>query len=169
MEKLGINFLYLIAQIVNFGIILFLLQKVLYKPILNVLDERRKKVEDGVKYSERMEKEFKEIKAGEERVLSDARREAQKIIEHSRISAEKVEKELMQKARVQADELIKQAKAAIEEERKRAIRDIEKQAAELIIASTKRVLEDTLDEREQHEIIQRALITLKDEDKFKFG
>ncbi len=168
MEKLGINSIYLIAQIVNFGIIFFFLKKYLYKPFLKILDERKKKVEEGVRYSEKMEKELGEIKVKEEELLSKARRESQKIIEEARKSAEKVEKEMIEKAKLEAIEVIKQSKASIKEERKKAIQDIENQAGDLVAATTKRILEDILDTKQQHAIIQQAIGNLKDNDTFKF-
>ena len=168
MEKLGINWIYLIGQIINFGIILFLLKKYLYKPVLKILDERKKKVEEGVRYSEKMEKETGELKVKEEEFLSKARKESLKIIEEARKSAEKVEKELIEKAKREANEIVKQSKSFIEEERKKIIQEIENQAADLVAASTKCILEDILDTKQQHEIIQNAISNLKDNDSFKF-
>lgn len=168
MEKLGINSIYLIAQIVNFGIILFFLKKFLYKPFLKILDERKKKVEEGVRYRQKMEKELGEIKVKEEELLSKARKESQKIIEEARKSAEKIEKEMIEKAKLEAIEVIKQSKASIEGERKKAIQDIENQAVDLVAATTKCILEDILDTKQQHEIIQQAISNLKDNDTFKF-
>lgn len=169
MEKLGINFIYLIAQIVNFGIIFFLLKRFLYKPLLNILDERRKRVEETLLKSEKIEKELSSLKEKETEILAKARRDSQKILEETRRSAEKLEKQLRDKAKQEADEIIKQTKEVIEVERKRAIQDIEDQAANLVVESTKRVLEDVLSEEQQREILKRTIENLKSEGKFKLS
>lgn len=169
MEKLGINFVYLIAQIINFGIIFFILKRFLYKPLLNILDERRKKVEETLLKSEKIEKELASLKEKEVEILSKARRASQKILEETRRSAEKLEKQLRDKAKQEAAEIIKQTKEVIEVERKRAIQDIEDQAANLVVESTKRILKDVLSEEQQREILKRTIENLKSEGKFKLS
>ena len=104
MEALGIDGRLLIAQIVNFGILLFVLNKVLYKPLIKLLDERKKNIKDALannlaienKLAEISEKEKEilktsQIKAGEQadKLIEMASEEKRKLIEEARILAEK--------------------------------------------------------------------------------
>ena len=84
MEQLGIEPKLLLAQIVNFLIIVFVLSKVLYKPVLSMLEKRRKEIAEGLAISDRMrleEEKFQEKKAAR---LEVARKEAKTIIEEAK-------------------------------------------------------------------------------------
>ena len=84
MDKLGIEPSLLLAQIVNFLVILVLLNKLLYKPILTMLEKRKKEIEDTVKITERLKKDEARMEEKHEKVLTKAREEASSIIEEAK-------------------------------------------------------------------------------------
>lgn len=139
-----INFLQVLFQVVNFGVILFVLNKFLYKPIQKVLDERAAKINDGLKAAEKNLKAQAEVEVSQKKELAKARREAGKIITDAQLEAKE-----------QADQIVKQAKdkAVKEVESMLAASRASIQAAEtkstsalkeLTIATTKRLLRETL-------------------------
>lgn len=81
LNQFGINPILLAAQVVNFFLLLFILKKFLYKPILKVLAERRKKIEESLKNSEEIEKRLNEITEKEAEVILRAGKEGQKILQ----------------------------------------------------------------------------------------
>ena len=81
MEQLGIEPKLLLAQIVNFLIIAFVLTKLLYKPILAMLEKRKKEIAQGLELTEKMRLAEEKYKEKEEKLLSEARREARTIVE----------------------------------------------------------------------------------------
>ena len=95
-----INFLQVLFQVVNFGVILFLLNKILYKPVLKLLDDRAKKINDGMYLAEKNIKEAGETEKLKKAELAKARKEASAII----VLAEK-------DAKAKADSIIREARA----------------------------------------------------------
>ena len=95
-----INFLQVLFQVVNFGVILFLLNKILYKPVLKLLDDRAKKINDGMYLAEKNIKEAGETEKLKKVELAKARKEASAII----VLAEK-------DAKAKADAIIIEARA----------------------------------------------------------
>ncbi len=73
MEKLGIDPVMLVTQIINFAILAFILTKFLYKPILKLLDERQKKIAEGLELSQKMKLKEEEIQKEKEPVLHKAK------------------------------------------------------------------------------------------------
>ena len=91
MEKLGIQPVQLLAQVFNFLILIILLRKYLYKPILKMLEERRKKIEEGLKSSEQAKKELDEAEKKKAEIISKAKLEASKIMDEAKKAGKKQE------------------------------------------------------------------------------
>jgi len=84
MEKLGIQPIQLLLQAINFLIILLILKKFLYRPILKMLDDRKKKIDEGLLYSDRMKSEFEKSEKKRAEVVEKGKIEAQKLIIEAR-------------------------------------------------------------------------------------
>ncbi len=121
MESLGLDWKILIAQIVNFCILFFILNKLLYKPLIKALDARNKKISDSVKNSQEIEERLKKIEEKESKLLADARnkaktekaaivdlgrKEKEKILEDAKISAQKVVDKAMQRLQEKEKDVI---------------------------------------------------------------
>jgi len=97
-----INFLQVLFQVVNFGVILFLLNKILYKPVLKLLDDRAKKINDGMYLAEKNIKEAGETEKLKKAELAKARKEASAIIVLAEKDAKSVADSLIREARAKA-------------------------------------------------------------------
>ena len=92
LNQFGVQPILLAAQVVNFLLVLLILKKFLYKPLLKVLDERRKKIEDSLKNSEEIERRLNEITEKEAKAILRAGKEGQKMIQEAgAIAAEIIE------------------------------------------------------------------------------
>ncbi|OGM20531.1 hypothetical protein A2714_04035 [Candidatus Woesebacteria bacterium RIFCSPHIGHO2_01_FULL_38_9] len=78
MESLGLDVKILLAQIINFGLLLFILSKVLYKPVIKLIDERNKKLTKAIEDSAAIEKKLEKIEESKKDLLSQARQNANK-------------------------------------------------------------------------------------------
>jgi F-type H+-transporting ATPase subunit b len=163
MEKLGIEPMMLLTQIVNFTIMVVILAKFLYKPILRMLDERRKKIEEGLELTEKMKLTEESLQKEKEKVLDKARTEGQKIIEEYKLRAKKTEVEMLDLANAEIAGLKMKAKKEIEEERKRLVEDLNKQVLSIAISMTKTFVAQILDKKGQEELIERKLRKLEKE------
>ena len=116
MEQLGINLPGLITQIVSFTILFVILSKLLYKPLVNLLDQRAEKITAGLEAAERAKEEASKSEDSIRIQLEEARSEGQRLIAQARETAEKLREE----------EIIK-VKGEIEAERVRAQTNIERE------------------------------------------
>ena len=103
MEKLGIEPSLLLAQIINFSIIVVVLTKFLYKPILAMLAKRKKEIEEGLLITERLRLEEEKLGARREKLLNEARKEARVILEDAKMQGKDLEKEIVAAAHKEAD------------------------------------------------------------------
>ena len=106
MENLGIQPISLLLQSINFLLLLLILKKFLYKPILKVLADRKKKIEEGLSYSDKMKSEFEKSEKKRDEILVRARSDGKTIIEEAKRAAKKREEELLEKAQREAQEII---------------------------------------------------------------
>lgn len=122
IHNLGIDWRLLLFQVINFSVLFVVLHRFVFKPLLDILARRKKKIEEGLSFSLTMEhekKEWEERKAG---ILTDARKNASEKIAEAQRKALALEKEILDDARAKA-ELLASARAAQAEEERRKIVD----------------------------------------------
>jgi F-type H+-transporting ATPase subunit b len=147
----------LLAQFVNFAIVLFVLYKFAYGPILKTLNARTKKIEKGLKDSEKASKKLGEVMEKEKIVLHEARKEAQEIIKKSEDEAKKNAEIIAAEARLQTEKMTADAKKQIEQEKERVMTDVKSEIAGLVVAATEKVIGEKLDASKDKGLIERAI------------
>jgi F-type H+-transporting ATPase subunit b len=157
MEKLGLNPSWLIAQIIAFGILVYLLQRFLYKPVLKMLDERRQRIEQSMLDAQAASEKAAAAQAEFERRLNEARKEAQAILATANEMSGKMREDILDTARQEARRMVDKAKEEIEADRERTMAQLEKQVAELAISASERVLGQALDDKMQRRLIDDFL------------
>lgn len=161
MEQLGIEPKLLVAQIVNFAIIVVVLTKLLYKPILTMLDKRKKEIEEGLALTEKLQREEEKLTTKSEKVLAVARAEAQAIIEEAKKQAKEVEKELIEEAHRESANIIERGRGEVESLRERMQKDVQHEAIVLAVAMAKKLLASLFTAKEQHQLISQHLKELE--------
>lgn len=161
MDKLGIEPSLLAAQVVNFLIIIFVLQKLLYKPILTMLEKRKKEIADGVELTAKLKDEEEKLRVKQEKALAKAREDALLIIEDAKKQAKEVEKELVAEAHTQAAAIITRAKQEAEETHKSQKKAIAAEAVNLAVVMAKRLLSSVMSAKEQHALISKRIKDLE--------
>lgn len=157
MEQLGIEPQLFIAQLVNFLIILFVLSKLLYKPILGMLEKRKKEIAQGLALTEKMREEEEKLKSKEDKLMIEARREARNIVEAGEKEADLVKKDIIGSAQKEAAAIVAKGKADILELRVRMEKDVRKAAVELATAMVRRLLTGVLTPADQHKLLTKHL------------
>lgn len=147
----------LVAQFVNFAIILFVLWKFAYKPILKTLNDRTKKIEKGVKDAEEAGKKLKETAEKEKEILIKARKEAQDIIKKSETDAKKNAQSIMEQAKEQNEKMIADTKKMIEQEKTRMLADVKADVADLVVSATEKIIAQKLDASKDKELIEASI------------
>lgn len=154
MEQLGIEPNLLLAQIVNFLIIFFVLSKLLYKPILGMLEKRKKEIAAGLELTEKMRAEEEKMNARKEKMLDEARKEARDIVEAGKKEADAQGHEIIEAAHTQAQGIIAKGKDDVVELRAGMEKDVRRAAVDIAEAMTKQLLSQVLSASDQHKLIQ---------------
>jgi F-type H+-transporting ATPase subunit b len=147
----------IIAQLVNFGIVLFVLKKFAYGPVLKMMEERTDKIEKGMADAESAGKKILEIAEQEKTVLIEARKQAQEIVTKAEEIAKKNKEEIIIEAKNQSEKILADSAKKIEQEKNQMLQEIKGQIAELVIAATGKVLGEKMDSEKDKTIIDRAI------------
>lgn len=161
ISKLGIDWKLIAAQIVNFFILLFVLYKFAYKPVLNMLEKRSKMIEKGVHDAKASEERLKEIEETRRKVLDEAAREVGKLLEKAKADAEAMKKDLMANANEQAEDLLRRTKALIAEEKEKMTEDVKKEVAKFIILATGKILQREFSDADQKRLADAVALEMK--------
>ena len=159
MEKLGINWVLLIAQIVNVVLLVWLLKRFLYAPVLNMLNERTKRIQDSLSEADKVRAEMAEAQRDNEAELVRARHEAAAIVSQAQERARAQEQEIVAQARQEADRIRADAREQALRERDQMIGDLKNQVATLVTQTATRVLGAEL-QSNHDKLIEESLANL---------
>lgn len=158
----GIQPIYLAAQIVNFTIFVFILKKFLYKPILKVLDERRKTVEQNILNAKKIEQALEESERQSEEKIAKAHDYAQTIIKKASTTADQIIADAHEQVEADVEAMIKKGKLTLSLEREAIKKELRQELADLVILGLERVASQTLQESDQRKLLQKTLKDLED-------
>ena len=157
MDALGINLPGLITQIISFGILFFILSKLLYKPLVSLMDQRAEKIREGLEASDMAREQAARSEEAIQQQLSEARVEGQKLVVEARETADKFREEEMARVRDDIELERVRAEANIQRERDAAIEDLRREFAGLAISAAEKVVRSSLDEDAHKELIESVL------------
>ncbi|MBQ9764184.1 MAG: F0F1 ATP synthase subunit B [Phascolarctobacterium sp.] len=138
----------LIAQILNFLFLVFILAKFVYKPLLNVMEARKNKIASDLEAADTAKVEAEAVKAEYAAKLADARQEAQAIIENARKNAQAAHDKIMAETKAEQDQVVAAAKEAIELEKQKAMADVRAQVISLSMLAASKIVEQKLGSEE---------------------
>lgn len=147
----------LLAQIVNFVIVLLVLYKVAYKPVLKTLNERTGKIEKGMEDAEESRKKLENALQLEKEILTQAKKEAQGIIRKAEDNAKKNADSFALETKEKTDKMIAEAKKIIEQEKNKMFTELKMNIAGLVVSATEKVLEEKIDHQKDQGIIARSI------------
>ena len=139
LHDLGIYWPKLIAQTINFGIVLFILWKFAYRPVLNMLAQRREKIAQSIANADKIKAELAATEASRREILDQANTASNKLIEEARAAAARVQEVETQKAIAAANQIITKAKEASEVELARMKMELRKELVRLVAETTAKV------------------------------
>jgi len=139
MEALGIKWPELIAQLISFSVVMFVLWKLAYKPIFTMLETRRQKIADGISNAEKIKAQLTETEADRKRVLAEAGDQAAKLIEDARNAAIRVSEAETQKAIAAAEQIIAKAREAAAQDHARMLAELKREVGRLVVQTTSTV------------------------------
>jgi F-type H+-transporting ATPase subunit b len=159
--SLGINLPLLLAFVINFIILLALLGKFLYKPVLKMLDERAQKVKESMEWAESIKRDYEQAKAEVQKQIEKGRQEAQGIIAQAFQTGEVLKEEARKEASGQAKAIVEKARLQLEAERDKMVEDLRKEFVSLLILASEKVIRQTLDKEKQSRLIEETLAQIR--------
>ena len=157
LEGLHIDWKLIIAQAFNFMLILAILTKFVYKPIFNVLNERKDTIESSLQKAQDIDQQMESVKQYHQDQLVKARDEAQQIIAQARTTADKEKEVRIAKTEEEITQLYDRAKADISAEKQEMVKDVEKQTAKFLIPAIEKILKETVDEPIRKKIHEKSV------------
>ncbi len=153
----GLDIKLFIAQLINFGVIMFVLWKWVFTPLNNRLSERTKTIEDSLQTAEKIKEQQEAFQTWRKNEMEQARVEADGIISLAKTDAETVKQNLLNKAKLEQEEIVKNTSLQLNNLKSQALLDTKEEIANLITQATESILKTKLDSKKDHELIKSAL------------
>jgi len=153
LEKLGLNLGYLIVQILNFAILFVVLRAWVYKPVLGLLEKRRKMIAQGLEDAKAAGEARANAESEANKIISEAQVKAAEIIREATARAESVQQEIRAMAESESAKARASALAEVQAERDLILGQLRGQVASLAIAAAQKLVGESLDERRQRDLL----------------
>jgi F-type H+-transporting ATPase subunit b len=161
ISNLGIDWKLLVAQIVNFCILLFILYKFVYKPVLDMLDKRTAMIEKGVTDAKLAEEQLVKTEKMRDEKMKEAKLEIGKMLDTAKSEAEAMKKELIEASSIQAQDLLRRAKIQIEEEKTKMMEEVRREVGKFIVTVVGKVIEKEFSAADQARLVDAVAHEMK--------
>jgi F-type H+-transporting ATPase subunit b len=147
----------IIWTVITFILLLLILKKFAWKPILTALDQREAAIKESLEKAEKAKEEAQKILQENQASLLKAEEESQKIIEQSRLYAEKIKEQMIKDSKQQAQKIIEDASAEIKRKKDEAFDELKSQVAEIAVQAAEKILTENLDKDSNKKLIDRYI------------
>ena len=156
MSKLGIEWRMLLAQLINFSIVFFLLWRFAYKPIFAILEARRQKIAESLANAEKIKAELARTEAERKRILAQAGDVANQMIEEGRKAAARVREAETQKAIAVAEQIMAKAREAAAQDHAQMLAELKTEVGRLVVQTTATVTGKVLTPDDQRRLAEET-------------
>ena len=160
LNQFGVQPILLAAQVVNFLILLFILKKFLYKPILKVLEDRKQGISDSLKNAEEIERRLNQIGEREAEAVLKSAREGEKIIRQATESAVQIIEDGKRRYEEIISNAVEDAKKVTQLEKTRLEQEIKEHLGEIVMLALQKVTGKVLTSKQQREILEKEVRNL---------
>lgn len=144
-------------QALNFLILLIVLHKILYKPLIKLLEDRAKRIREGVENAVKADEMLQSSEEMRKNILKRAQVESNEMIEKSRKAGEETREGIIQNAQTEADKIMQLEKQAIEREKAKTMDDFKQNATQLVVQIAEKILREKMDAKKDQSLIQESL------------
>ena len=155
-ESFGVDVPHLVAQVVSFSIVALLLHRFAYRPILQVLDERRQRIAESLANAEKIKVELAQTEAARQEIMQKANTQANQLIAEARAAAQRVQEQETQKAIAAAELIIAKAHEATSLDRARMMTELKREIGRLVVATTAQVTGKILTPEDQQRLVEET-------------
>ena len=157
LGNLGIDGYRILLYLVNFGILIVLLQRFVYKPVLKFIDERQEKIENSVKRADEIEKRVIAIESEREEIIKEARRQATETAEKAKNEGDARRDEIISAAKREVERVVASGKKQLEEDRAEMMRSVRKDIVDIVVKASARIVSDAIDEKKSQSLAEEVV------------
>jgi len=147
----------MIWTVITFIVLLFILKKVAWKPILTALDKRENDIKESLEQAEKAKEEAKQLLEANQANLAKAEEESKKIIEQSRSYAESLKDQMIKDSKDQAKKIVDEASNEIQRKKDAAFEELRGQIAEIAVSAAEKIIKESLDAQKSKQFIDKYL------------
>ena len=155
-DEFGVNWPLFISQCIAFLIVAFLLKRFAYQPVLEMLEQRRQKIAEGMENADKIKAELAETQAERDKVMAEANAKAEKLIADAKEAAKQVGETEGLRAVKQAEEIIRKAREATEADREKMMAELKAEIGRLVVETTAKVSGKVLTAEDQQRLIDET-------------
>lgn len=153
----GVDWTHLLAQIISFSIVCILLHRFAYKPILNILEERRRQIAQGLADTEKIRDELAQAEAKCREIILQANGQATKLIEEAHTAAARVQQQETQKAISAAEQILVKSREGAAQEHARMLADLKREVGQLVVQAATTVTGKILTKEDQRRMAEETI------------
>ncbi len=157
MDKLGINPFVILYQVVNFFILLIVLKKFLYKPLLAMLDKRRADVEKTLQLKQDLEKQKENADKEKAAAVQEGRKEADRIVKDAQTKGEAVAKQLEEKAKTQSEDIVTRGQEQLKMQEQEIRSKMSGEVSKTALEAAQAVLQDSLTDAQKKKVLEESV------------
>ncbi|MFA6525557.1 MAG: F0F1 ATP synthase subunit B [Patescibacteria group bacterium] len=161
VKTFHIDWKLIIAQVVNFAIVLFVLWRFALKPLMKVMEKRNHDIDQSLKNAEEIEKKLKVAGETKDQIVTDAKRESQLIMEKASKEAEQLKADKIAETRSEMEKIAAKTKASLLAEKDQMINDARKEVGSLIIEASTKIVGKNLDSESNRKMVEETVNQIK--------
>lgn len=154
---MGLDWKMFLSQLINFGIVFFILKKFAFLPIQKMLLKRKEKIDKGLEDADKAASEMEMAQLKYDEKVDKARLEANKIIAEGEKQRKEIVAQAQKEAKLEADKIVKQGEQKNQQERKEMIEEVKKQAVDLSLLATGKILGRKLSDKENRKFVEEII------------
>jgi len=158
IAALGFNLPGLVAQLINFGILLIVLRLFLFKPVMNLMEERKRRIQEGLNRAEQAAEQATASQDEARRAIEEARNEGRQLVAQAQESSNRLRDELRERAEAEAAQIVERARQEIAAERDQAITQLRSEFSDLAMTAAERVIGQSLDRAAHQRLVDEVLV-----------
>jgi F-type H+-transporting ATPase subunit b len=155
-ETFGFDVRIFLSQVISFVIVALVLRRFAYKPILQILEERRQRIAEGLLNAEKIKQQLAEAEQRHAEILAKANAQAQKMIDEARESSAHIAERKQQEAVVAAEQIMAKAREASAIEHERTMTELKRELGRLVVNTTAKVTGKVLTPEDQRRLQDEA-------------
>jgi F-type H+-transporting ATPase subunit b len=155
-QQFGLNLSHFIAQVISFSLVAFLLHRFAYRPILQVLEERKQRIAEGLANAEKIKAELARTEAARQEVMQLANQKANQMIAEARAAAARVQELETQKAIAISEQILAKAREAAAMDHARMMTELKHEIGRLVVETTAQVTGKILTPQDQQRLIEET-------------